>query len=72
MEATDFRRGLGELNIKMSDQEFSKMWEKIDTDGSGGLDYYEFLDAFYPEDGIQKIEAPEMNEMSQDEVLRCN
>jgi len=69
MLSTDFRRGLSLLNIELQEDEFDKMWEEIDADGSGELDYYEFLDAFYPQDVIQKVDNVEMESMDFDEAF---
>ena len=55
MLAEDFRRGLAMLEIRLNDEEFEKMWKEVDADGSGELDYYEFLDAFYPTVGRRGI-----------------
>jgi len=71
MLAEDFRRGLAMLEIRLNDEEFEKMWKEVDADGSGELDYYEFLDAFYPTDTIEKVEAHEMETMDQDEAFEA-
>lgn len=62
MRKEDFARALGVLNIFIKDKELDKLWVQIDEDGSGELDYYEFLEAF---DGNQVPTVLEKEEFEQ-------
>lgn len=47
----EFCQGMKELGVKYSDAQLGQIIAEFDTNGDGGLDYYEFMDKVAPELG---------------------
>ena len=63
----DFHRILGELSIYMSKESFQLLWQAVDFDLSGGLDWKEIEELFYPrskpEDEEEKSDLPALRDL---------
>jgi len=64
MRKEDFARALNVLNIFIDDTELDKLWVMLDEDGSGEMDYYEFLEAFDSNQMPSVLENEEFEQVS--------